>query len=206
MPTRVEAGALPTASAVGTRDADLVVHVLAGARAGIPVENPRQRPAYEYSKRFGPLPPCFARMTLLPPTEGHGESTAAWPSPHGWATMLVGGTASVRGEASQFVGDARAQARETRVNLVSLIEAGVDQLGDNGCQVQLPENPLAAFRQLRVYLSEPASWSVVRTEIDGRFPAVSRIELVEVDLCRDDLVVEIEGFAEVAVGEPGLRR
>ena len=31
----------------------------------MPVENPRQIPAFRYSKRYGPIPPCFARATRI---------------------------------------------------------------------------------------------------------------------------------------------
>jgi chorismate lyase/3-hydroxybenzoate synthase len=52
---------LPTASGLGHHGADLVIHCLAMEAPGIAVENPRQVPAFGYSKRYGPLPPCFAR-------------------------------------------------------------------------------------------------------------------------------------------------
>jgi chorismate lyase/3-hydroxybenzoate synthase len=56
---------LPTASAVGVREGPLVIHALGLDAAGAPLENPRQVPAYSYSRRYGPLPPCFARATLV---------------------------------------------------------------------------------------------------------------------------------------------
>ena len=56
---------VPTASAVGIGSGALAIHVLGGRDAGLPVENPRQVPAYRYSARYGPIPPCFARGTIV---------------------------------------------------------------------------------------------------------------------------------------------
>src|SRR6516162_7279085 len=51
---------LPAASGVGHGGDDLIIHALAVAEAGEAVENPDQIPAYQYSARYGPMPPCFA--------------------------------------------------------------------------------------------------------------------------------------------------
>ena len=75
--------AIPTASAVGIDGTTLWIHVLAADAPGVPLENPRQVPAYRYSRRYGLRPPCFARATKF-------EST-----------LLIGGTASIIGEDSR---------------------------------------------------------------------------------------------------------
>src|SRR5260221_165545 len=102
--------ALASASAVGTSRGDVVVHCLAAEAAGQPVESPRQVPAYRYSRRFGPMPPCFARATVV--------------RPRGAAPLLmVGGTASIRGEESMHETDLAAQMDETLANLASVVGA-----------------------------------------------------------------------------------
>src|SRR5690606_27411235 len=54
------------ATAVGNPSGDdLVVHCLAQAEGGVPLENPRQTPAFEYSPRYVPRPPVFARAIWL---------------------------------------------------------------------------------------------------------------------------------------------
>src|SRR3954471_15469504 len=75
---------IATASGVGHNGADLVVHCLSARTPGIAVANPRQINPHRYSARYGPLPPCFARATVL---EAPG-------------LVLVAGTASIRGEDS----------------------------------------------------------------------------------------------------------
>src|SRR5207245_413528 len=57
---------VPAASGVGHGGEDLVLHALAVAEAGQAVDNPNQVPAYHYSTRYGPVPPCFAQATRVP--------------------------------------------------------------------------------------------------------------------------------------------
>jgi chorismate lyase/3-hydroxybenzoate synthase len=106
--------AVPTASGVGHSHQDLVVHCLAAQMPGQPIENPRQVPSYRYSSRWGPLPPCFARATRI-------EMAA---NGHPW--LLVGGTASVRGEETVYPDDLAGQAEETLQNLTALVRSGLD--------------------------------------------------------------------------------
>ena len=68
-------------------------------------------PRSDYSSRYGPLPPCFARGTIIT----HPVS--------GRRMLLAAGTASIRGEESVHVGDLRSQMRETLENLASLLTA-----------------------------------------------------------------------------------
>ena len=100
--TTAFSAAIPTASGVGVEGDALWIHVLSGTAAGVPVENPRQIPAYRYSRRYGTRPPCFARATRFADT------------------LFVGGTASIAGEDSRHVGDAARQTHETLLNLAAL--------------------------------------------------------------------------------------
>ena len=174
---------LATGSGVGHAGPDLVIHALATDAPGVAVENPRQIPAYRYSRRFGPRPPCFARATAIrPAAAAKGSKSAA-------SLVLVGGTASIRGEESVHVGDLRAQTLETFENLASLVRsaAGTDA-GDVG---------LEAFRELRVYHFRDADRAPVAELVGSRFPGVARVEYLRADLCRPELAVEIEGVAEL---------
>ena len=161
---------LPTASAVGHDGEDLVVHVLASDAPGTAVENPRQIPSYKYSRRFGPRPPCFARATSVRWQEGAA------------ATVLVGGTASIRGEETMHVGHLGAQSDETFDNLAALVRAA-------GCE------GLADFESLRVYYVHEADRTAVVQRVAAAFPHLETVEYVRADLCRPDLLVEIEGVA-----------
>jgi len=169
---------LPTASAVGVREGPLVIHALGLEEPGRPLENPRQVPAYSYSRRYGPLPPCFARATLVQAP----REERPW--------LLVGGTASILGEDSIHVRDPRRQAVETFENLARLVDSGREsaQRPDRG-------DPLSAFRELRVYIVRDEDADLLRTMVEERFPADTRVEYAQADLCRQELLVEIEGLA-----------
>jgi enamine deaminase RidA (YjgF/YER057c/UK114 family) len=167
---------LATGSGVGHAGPDLVIHALATDAPGVAVENPRQIPAYRYSRRFGPRPPCFARATVI--------GTAA-------PLVLVGGTASIRGEESVHVGDLRAQTLETFENLASLVRSAAGVAGCGG------DAGPGAFRELRVYHFRDADRAPVAELVRSSFPGVARVEYLRADLCRPELAVEIEGVAEL---------
>ncbi len=165
---------IPTASGVGHGGTDLIVHCLAMSHPGIPVENPRQIPAIGYSRRFGPLPPCFARATRVE------------------KILLVGGTASINGEQSMHAGDLAAQTRETLDNLSSLVRAAANSSreaeDDAGRMIH-------SFDSVRVFHPNLADRSWIAAAMREAFVAATTIELVQADLCRAELLIEIEGVA-----------
>jgi enamine deaminase RidA (YjgF/YER057c/UK114 family) len=162
---------MPTASAVGTSASSLWIHVLASTCAGTPVENPRQIPSYRYSRRYGSRPPCFARATKL------GDA------------LFIGGTASIVGEDSHHLGDVGVQTRETLRNLAAVIASATS----------LPESDaLGALRDVRVHISEPNHADRVLQILEDALPESIEMEFVEAQLCRRELLVEIEGRATCA--------
>jgi chorismate lyase/3-hydroxybenzoate synthase len=174
---------LAAASGVGIVGPDLAIHCLAADAPGHPVENPRQVPAYRYSTRFGPRPPCFARATRITRPIG-----AAW-----W--LLVAGTASICGEDTAFVGDVERQTEETFANLDALLDAAEHAHGASALPGQLGR--AARFTSLRVYVVHEGDISVVQDMVHERYPDVHDVEYAKADLCRADLLVEIEGVAEL---------
>ncbi len=175
-------GKLVTASAVGTHTRDFVLHVLSGPAAGRPLENPRQVPAYRYSRWYGPRPPCFARALVLPPQ-----------APLQGA-LLIGGTASVVGEATRHEGQVEAQLTETLRNLASLLAAWRE--------VEEPDPGLLALvRQARVYVPAGADRHYLIQQILRHLTGLDCLEVMTADLCRANLLVEIEGLT--ASAEPG---
>jgi chorismate lyase/3-hydroxybenzoate synthase len=179
---------VPTASAVGIGSGGLAIYALGGRDAGVPVENPRQVPAYRYSARYGPRPPCFARGTIVRGLPAGGDAAAP--------TLLVGGTASIVGEDSLHDRDARQQALETFENLAELVAAARRQIA--GSAVMAGDPPRAAFdafTELRVYVVRDADAPLLREMVHERFGRTARIEFAQADLCRRELLVEIEGLA-----------
>jgi chorismate lyase/3-hydroxybenzoate synthase len=181
-----------TGSAVGVGGDRLEIHCLAGCRAGTPVENPRQIPAYRYSRHFGPLPPCFSRATAL---------DRRLP---GGGRLLVGGTASIRGEGSLHVGDLLLQTQETLANLASLVRSACEPGGAD--DASLPLAPwLSRFRELRVYLPYREHGDRVLDMVSPYFTGVARIEVLQAALCRAELLVELEGVADIECPVPPER-
>jgi chorismate lyase/3-hydroxybenzoate synthase len=176
------AARLPTASAVGHDGDDLEIFCLAATRAGTPVENPRQRPAYRYSRRFGPRPPCFSRAVHLPEAVGVRS------------LLLVAGTSSVCGEESMHIGALDAQIAETVDNLTAVVRAA------GGAGREPPSSAEAAaarrrFRELRIYCTDERFFDTCLAAVGERFPGVERVELARAVLCRRELMVEFEGLA-----------
>jgi len=171
---------IPTSTGVGHPGRDLLVFCMGSVQPGRPNENPRQRPAYRYSTKYGPLPPCFARATHV----RLGESAA----------LLIGGTASVRGEESVHIDSLDRQLDETVVNLESLVSAAaanhVGQPAPNG-------DVACRFREMRVYHVDPADAETIRAVVESRFKHLRDLEMVQADLCRSELLVEIEAVADL---------
>jgi chorismate lyase / 3-hydroxybenzoate synthase len=164
---------LPAASAVGITGRDLVVDCLASATAGTPLENPRQISSWRYSRRYGPKPPCFARGTMT--------------TLNGRRVLLLGGTASIVGEESRHPGDLDAQVREVLTNMTALI----------GRAVGSEREALDRLTDLRIYVVHAEHAGIVEGAIREACPRAMRVETVVARVCRPELLVEVEGVANV---------
>lgn len=162
------AASLPAASAVGHAGDDLYIYVLGAASPGTPVENPRQIPAFGYSLAYGPRPPCFSRGTVARFATGK--------------RLLVAGTASVRGEDSVHAGCLAAQFDETLENLTQLVRGVPDE----------SRFSLHGIETARVYYPAPSDLAWLSEQIAARFPAHASVEFMRADICRRELLVEIE--------------
>jgi len=170
---------LATSTAVDPRSDDLVVHVLAAKQPGQLIENPRQKSAYHYSRCYGPMPPSFSRATFLKNIVDPAQDL-----------MLVAGTASVVGEVTQHVGDLQGQIKETCTNLSHLLS--LMNRDDEGHDVN---GSLMQFRELRIYYCRESDADAVTRAFTEAFSSVDHIELMGADLCRADLLVEVEAMA-----------
>jgi chorismate lyase/3-hydroxybenzoate synthase len=164
-----------TSSAVGIEGKAFWVYVLASDTRAVSVENPRQIPSYRYSQRFGLRPPCFARASKIA------------------SALLIGGTASIVGEDSLHAQHIEAQTSETLRNIAEVIAMGIP-----GSSL----SPLDALRDVRVHVTDPAHAATVIELLTKRAPNVRCVEVVRAEMCRRELLVEIEGVA--AVGTDGV--
>lgn len=165
---------LGTSSAVGITGSDLSIHCLAMDRPGTPIENPRQTPAWQYSARYGPLPPCFSRATIVPF--------------RGRRHLLIGGTASVVGEDSRHPGELGAQLKETLSNIEVLVRVA-------SCETGGSTPPLQRVVDLRVYITVSQDSDLVQHVLSQRCPHARTLDVVVAQVCRPELLVEVEGVA-----------
>lgn len=172
----------PAACALGTRRGPFCVRFIAGRQAPLPVENPRQVSAYRYPAAYGPRSPSFSRAALV---QAAPDRTL----------LLISGTASIVGHESVHVGDVRAQARETLANLQAVVGAAHER---TSARFALPQ--LACV----VYVRHAADVDAVRSVFEEQVGATSHAARTAVylgaDVCRADLLVEIEAHAS-AEGE-----
>ncbi len=175
----------PAACALGVHEGALCIRFLAGRVLPLPVENPRQVSAYHYPSDYGPRSPTFSRAALAP--LGAGQ-----------IALFVSGTASIVGHETVHVGNLPAQVAETLHNLRAVVAAA-------------NERTSARFTLERsdpvVYVRHPADAPAIRQQLEQALGAGSRFMrhavFLEADICRSDLLVEIETHAAEA-GE--LRR
>ncbi|HET6553002.1 MAG TPA: pteridine-dependent deoxygenase [Dyella sp.] len=157
----------PAATAIGHHATSprLQVYLLASEEAGERVENPRQVSAWRYPRQYGPTPPSFARAMRLPAGDA----------------LAISGTAAVVGHTSAHADDLQAQLDETLTNLEALLQsAGMPA----GFDTQSP---------LKAYVRHPIDAPLVHDFLQRRLPGVP-VLLVHGDICRQELLVEIDGW------------
>jgi enamine deaminase RidA (YjgF/YER057c/UK114 family) len=163
---------LPAACALGTRRGPLTLYFIASRQAPIAVENPRQTSAFLYPRIYGPRSPTFSRATLL--------RTAAQEF------VFVSGTASIVGHRSEHGRDVGGQTRETLANIACLI-AAIEREHSAG------PFPLADLAY-KVYVRNREQLPEIRAEIELQLSPRVRATYLEADICRSDLLVEIEAI------------
>lgn len=161
----------PAATGIGHahRTGRVQLVALCAAAPAVALENPRQMPAWRYPRDYGPVSPGFSRGALL----GDG------------ARLLASGTASIVGHRSLHEGDVRAQLREALANLEALLGEAVTRGG--------PRFALAAPEALRVYLRDRADLDAVREAVIAAGVPDGRVVYLLGDICRRELLVELEG-------------
>lgn len=156
----------PAATAIGHhgRAGLLQVYALSARVPGQALENPRQVSAWQYPRQYGPTAPSFARAMQLPD-----------------GSLAISGTAAVIGHASHHDDDVGAQADEAFANVSALLQ-----------RAHLPA--FDARSPLKVYVRHAGDAASVRAALARHLdPAVPRV-LLQGDICRRELLVEIDGW------------
>jgi chorismate lyase/3-hydroxybenzoate synthase len=165
---------LPAASAIGTHAEGLLIYFLAGHRPGTQIENPRQVSAFNYPEQYGPKSPSFSRATLIPE----------------WQHLYISGTASIVGHETRHSGDQLAQLHESLKNVQTVI--------DIARQVSALEcTEVKELKVIRVYVRNTLELDRIAQTLKQALGEDIRLQLVQGDICRHDLSLEIEGMYAV---------
>jgi enamine deaminase RidA (YjgF/YER057c/UK114 family) len=173
--------AFPASTGIGTTGQSLCISGLALVSdqddvVTVPLENPRQTAAYQYSSSYSPSTPKFSRGLAL----CCGEDTL----------LFISGTASITNSETRHAGDVVAQTHELLENISALIAE--DNLSHHG----LPGRgaTLDDLAVTRVYIKRADDYARVRAVCQQRLGEVPATYVVA-DVCRPDLLVEVEGIA-----------
>jgi len=169
---------LPAASAVGTDGGGVLISFASGRSRPVQVENPRQVSAFRYPPLHAPRSPLFSRAVCM-----------NWDT--GERQLFVSGTASIVGHESRHVGNVVAQTAETCRNIDAVlngfvngdVRAGAGRIANSG---------------LRVYLRHPEHLDTVAEILGARPGLPDDIIYLQGDLCRSELLLEMEGFITVS--------
>jgi enamine deaminase RidA (YjgF/YER057c/UK114 family) len=175
---RLQGRPIPPACALGVRSGPLTIAFLAGRTAPVPVENPRQMSAYHYPAQYGPRSPTFSRAAL-----------ARLP---GQELLFISGTASIVGHRTLHLGDVAGQTRETVANIAAVL-AEANKLARTQPYV-------LAELGCRAYLRHGDDLPVVRQLLEELLGPQAHVVYVQADVCRADLLVEVEASASHAMG------
>lgn len=165
---------LPAASAIGSRDGQLLIYFLAARQPAIQIENPRQISAFHYPTRYGPKSPSFSRATL----KNWGKNQH----------LYISGTASVVGHETRHKNNYVAQLDEILTNINTIIDQANNMYAF----------PCADFSQLdaiRVYIRNPQHADHILDTLQTRSGNKYQIQVLQGDICRSDLLLEIECFS-----------
>jgi enamine deaminase RidA (YjgF/YER057c/UK114 family) len=169
---------VPAACALGSAGGGLHIAFLATRANVVGVENPRQLSAYHYPSQYGPRSPTFARAGLV--------------RLGGRDMLFISGTASIVGHQTLHHGDVAAQTRECLHNIAAIVAEANRQA------------PGAGFRldQLayKVYVRHAENLAAARHEMAQFIGAPVSVVFLQADVCRADLLVEIEASGGHAIG------
>ncbi len=174
-------GAYPASTGIGALGRGIMISAIAFASTrsdviALSLENPSQTAACDYAACYSPQSPKFSRAMAL--------------SCGAYATIFISGTASITDSETRHAGDVVAQTNQTADNIAALIGE------ENLCRHGLPGlgTSLDGLGLVRVYLKRQEDYAAVRAVCQQRFGEVPTI-YAAADVCRPDLLVEIEGIA-----------
>jgi chorismatase len=171
---------VPAATGIGSLGGGIAFYFLT-CRSSVPttIENPQQMSAYHYPKRYGPKSPKFARATHLMPANTLGQA----------GHVYVSGTASITGHETRFHRDIEKQTHLALENIGRVVNAA------NLSAYELANGyDLSDLNNVKVYVRHRDDIPQVREICEQALSPTADVRYLNVDICRSDLLVEIEGI------------
>ncbi|MCK5055166.1 MAG: hypothetical protein KAT34_00805 [Candidatus Aminicenantes bacterium] len=180
----------PAATGIGMNCGGIVLEFIAAKEAdGIrifSIRNPDQVNAHQYDRSYlvgqaiklvrEKTTPKFERAKLLANDSSY--------------FVYISGTAAIKGQEVVAIGDVQAQTHITTENIARLISH--DNLKKHGLTINHNSDPLS---YVRVYVKREGDIPQVKKICSEYYEDVPSLYLIS-DICRDDLLVEIEGVVE----------
>ncbi|MDR2345564.1 MAG: hypothetical protein LBE18_05810 [Planctomycetaceae bacterium] len=181
LPPECKSMVFPASTGIGADDIDVVIAAIAVDTKrkdfiAVPLENPNQTSAFSYSENYSPQSPKFARGMAV--------------TIDNWCQIFVSGTASITDSESRFGGDPASQTEQTLDNIAALIDS--DNLTQHG--IKGFNSGLDKFECVRVYIKNSNDFNVIDKICKKRLTNTPTLYTIA-DVCRPELLVEIEGFA-----------
>jgi enamine deaminase RidA (YjgF/YER057c/UK114 family) len=105
-------------------------------------------------------------------------------------TLFVSGTASIVGHETLHAGDVQAQTRETLANISALLDQANRVVG-------APRYSLDRLK-FKVYVRRPSDLRAIEGALTRSMQPLPPVVYLHADVCREELLVEIEATGEAA--------
>jgi hypothetical protein len=152
----------------------------------IPLSNPRQVDAHKYSQDVLVGSPDKNGQEMAPPK----FERAKLVSIKNRRQIFISGTAAIIGQDTAVEKDVEGQTKTTAENILKLVSR--ENLKNSGVPFDLDPRPLS---HIRVYVKNEADIPRVKKVCENFLKSTSSLYLVS-DICRNDLLVEIEGVMD----------
>jgi enamine deaminase RidA (YjgF/YER057c/UK114 family) len=183
----------PSATGIGQKTGGIIIEFIAASGPSpwviLPVSNPLQVDAHRYSQQVLVGDPLYAKKEKTSPKF---ERAKLVYSPFR-GQVYISGTAAIRGQLTAPEKDAAEQTRITLDNILALVSS--ENLLKSGFDPQIDK---AEISYLRVYTKIAGDIPAVRKVCSEYLPRTPALYL-EADVCREDLLVEIEGLLDFSV-------
>lgn len=180
----------PAATGIGIKEGGVILEIQAQqsttAQHISDIANPLQTEAFDYTEKVLEGKPCAGMTQKTTPKFSRAKLIGNTNE----GAILISGTASIHGEETIGLNDVRKQTEVTISNINQLISSAIRA---NDGDASLDQNKLD---YIRVYIKTPADFDTIKMICDNELPA-QKVVFVEADICRGNLLVEIEGAGHI---------